>query len=182
MKTILRKKNKTQLIKITDDTFTTVEYKTIISHMNKNVELSIDPIKNDTWPKELVEGVGGHTITIPIADPSVVRLLADKCISTIGSSKNYDDYMVMYYEGEGEFSLNWHTDKAYSASASIYLNDDWNDNYGGYFVFKMNGEKLTTGVSPDLGTAVFQKGKILHAVTATRHNAPLRKSIQVFIK
>jgi hypothetical protein len=182
MKIISRRKNKTQLVKITDDTFTDAEYKRIISHMNKNVELSPTSLRNDSWPKELIDGVGGYTNTHPVSDPSLVKLLADKCISTIGSSNNYEDYLVMYYEGEGEFALNWHTDRAYSSSASFYLNDNWNDNYGGYFVFRMDGDKLTTAIRPDLGMAVFQKGKIIHAVTATRHDAPKRKSLQVFIR
>ena len=182
MKTILRKKNKAQLIKVTDDTFTVPEYRKIISTMKMIVDNSPNPLRNDTWPKELVDGVGAYSDTYSIPDPDIVHMLADKCMSVIGSSKNYEDYLVMYYEGDGQSGLNWHTDKAYSSSASIYLNDDWNDNYGGYFVFRMNGDKLTTGVSPDLGTAVFQKGKINHAVTSTRHDAPKRKSIQVFIK
>jgi hypothetical protein len=182
MKTILRKKNKTQLIKVTDETFTVTEYRKIIAFTKIMVENSPKPLKNDMWPKDLVDGVGGYSEIYSILDPNIIRILADKCMSVIGSSKNYEDYLVMYYEGDSQSGLNWHTDKAYSASASIYLNDDWNDNYGGYFVFKMNGDRLTTAFSPDLGLAVFQKGKINHAVTSTRHDAPKRKSLQVFIR
>ena len=183
MKTILRKENPTQLVKITDNTFTESEYEMMISAMNETVDGNIITFSTKDWPEDLVSGVDGHSDVYPIVQLDIMKLLADKCMSILGTTDKYENYSAMYYEGYGQCGLNWHTDMAYTASASIYLNDDWDDNYGGYFVFRMDGgNKLGTVVRPDLGVAVFQKGKIDHAVTSTRHDAPKRKSIQVFIK
>lgn len=183
MKTILRKKNKNQLIKVTDDTFTKSEYETIISTMTEMVDNNVSTPSTKHWPQELVNEAGGYSDVYAVYQDEILKILADKCMSVIGSSSNYELYSAMYYEGHGQSGLNWHTDRAYSASASFYLNDDWDDNYGGYFSFRMEGgDKLATILRPDLGIAVFQKGKINHAVTQTRHDAPMRKSLQVFIK
>lgn len=183
MKTILRKKNENQLATITDNTFTESEYEMIISSMSDMMKDNVSTWSTEDWPEELVSGFSGHSDVYPVLDQNIVNLLADKCMSVLGTTDKYENYSAMYYEGHGQCGLNWHTDMAYSASASIYLNDDWDDNYGGYFVFRMEGgNKLATVVRPDLGVAVFQKGKINHAVTTTRNDAPKRKSIQVFIK
>ncbi len=183
MKTILRKENNTQLVKVTDNTFTEDEYETILFAMKDMVDNNISTITTKDWPEDLVSGINGHSDVYPVLSQEVMKILSDKCMSVLGTTKKYENYSAMYYEGYGQCGLNWHTDRAYSASASIYLNDDWEDNYGGYFVFRMEGgNKLGTLVRPDLGVSVFQKGKIDHAVTQTRSDAPKRKSIQVFIK
>lgn len=183
MKTILRKKNENQLVTITDNTFTESEYEYIISTIKEMVDNNYGTLSTKDWPAEIVNDAGGYSDVYAVLQDDILKLLADKCMSVIGSSSNYELYSAMYYEGHGQSGLNWHTDKAYSASASFYLNDDWDDNYGGYFSFRMEGgDKLATILRPDLGIAVFQKGKINHAVTQTRHDAPMRRSLQVFIK
>lgn len=180
-KIVTHRKREDQELLITDNTFTTEEYKFILDYVNNVVEFT-PRVVNDDWPEDLIKDVEGYAKLIILHEEEAVNPIINKCIELFNTSRNPSDYSITYYEGESKFGLNWHTDSAYRASVSIYLNDDWDDDYGGYFVCRMEGEKLTTAIKPDLGMSVFQRGKIRHGVTATRHDAPIRKSIQVFIR
>mgnify|MGYP003638015737 FL=1 len=180
-KIVAHRKRADQELLITDNTFTTEEYEKILDYVKYASENS-PRVVNDDWPEDLIKDVEGYTRFIVLCDEEIVNPIINKCAELFGTSKNPSDYGIMYYEGESKFGLNWHKDSGHSSSASIYLNDDWQDDYGGYFVCRMDGATLTTAIKPDLGMSVFQRGKILHGVTATRHDAPIRKSIQVFIR
>jgi hypothetical protein len=181
MKIVAHRKKKDQELIITDNTFTDQEYKDILKYVGDATEVIPEEVNNEDWPEDLIKGVEGYTKLIVLQDDVIVNPIIDKCIKLFDTSKNPSDYRITYYEGGSKFGLNWHTDRAYGASVSIYLNDDWQDDYGGYFVCRMEGAKLTTAIKPEIGMSVFQRGQINHGITATRYDAPVRKSIQVFI-
>ena len=66
-------------------------------------------------------------------------------------------------------------------NGNIYLNDDWNREFGGYFIYQRETEKVMTAIQPTRGTSVYTSGGVLHAITPVRYDAPVRESIQVFI-
>jgi Rps23 Pro-64 3,4-dihydroxylase Tpa1-like proline 4-hydroxylase len=74
--------------------------------------------------------------------------------------------------------INWHNDMGHSGAATIYLNEKWDKEDGGFFVYELNNN---LGIEiPKFNKCVFQKDKLFHATTPTSSNAPIRKILQVF--
>jgi Rps23 Pro-64 3,4-dihydroxylase Tpa1-like proline 4-hydroxylase len=85
---------------------------------------------------------------------------------------------ILCYYGMPNSHISWHNDANYDSAISIYLNRDWNPNYGGLFLYKM--EKKIHAVVPYINTGVLLKNGIWHAVSSTTKTAPIRYSIQIF--
>ena len=81
-------------------------------------------------------------------------------------------------------SLNWHKDfSPIVASITIYLNDEWDKNWGGLFMYTENDEITNdiNAVFPKNNLAILQKNSnIWHSVSPTSKNAPIRVSLQMF--
>jgi Rps23 Pro-64 3,4-dihydroxylase Tpa1-like proline 4-hydroxylase len=73
----------------------------------------------------------------------------------------------------------WHDDGGHKAALSIYLNKNWNPNWGGFFMYE-DGDKICA-IKPDRNLAIFQKGGTKHSVSTINLNADYRISIQCFL-
>jgi hypothetical protein len=74
----------------------------------------------------------------------------------------------------------WHDDRKYAYTVTIYLNQDWDLNFGGLFVYQ-DGEDLKC-IPPKYNSAAYFAPPIPHTTTATAINAPLRESLQIFVE
>jgi hypothetical protein len=106
-----------------------------------------------------------------------------------------DFFVHLHHSGPLE-SYPWHTDvhSEYnnpdyegdkfdeSMGITIYLNKNWSENWGGYFLYKKNKED-TNGifVQPVYNRAVFNNGFDYHGVSATALNCDVRISVQMFV-
>ena len=73
----------------------------------------------------------------------------------------------------------WHDDGVHHAALTLYLSDHKEDD-GGWFMHEEDGEvKL---VRPVPNRAVFVKGGTRHCVTAVNGHAPIRRTLQVWLK
>lgn len=80
-------------------------------------------------------------------------------------------------------SLKWHRDiPPITASVTIYLNDEWNKNWGGLFLYTEEDE-ITNNVQaifPKDNLAILQDSNIWHSVAPTSKNSLVRISLQMF--
>ena len=83
-----------------------------------------------------------------------------------------------YYWTQGSH-IPWHNDTGYKGAITIYLNDNWNINHGGLFLFKSDNDNINALV-PKKNMAVIQLGGVPHSVSATTKNSIIRKTIQMF--
>lgn len=74
----------------------------------------------------------------------------------------------------------WHNDRGHTAALTVYLNKDWDANWGGYFMYKDSDE--VKAIKPERNVAVLQKGGIFHSVSTTNMDADYRISIQCFLQ
>lgn len=75
----------------------------------------------------------------------------------------------------------WHTDRHVDNAATLYLNEEWNKNWGGAYLYKDN----TGGVGalyPTSNRLLLQYNGIEHSTTMTTSSAPLRTTIQMFFR
>jgi hypothetical protein len=74
----------------------------------------------------------------------------------------------------------WHDDATWVFTATVYLNNEWDPEWGGYFVYKDDNE--IKAIVPSHNKSVSFKTPFQHSVLLTAINAPLRESLQIFIK
>jgi len=75
--------------------------------------------------------------------------------------------------------VTWHNDSNHKFSCTIYINQDWNENHGGYFMYELNDE--IRAIKPNFNSCVYFDTPLKHTTTLTALNAPFRESIQIFV-
>ena len=91
---------------------------------------------------------------------------------------------IQYNYWQPESGIAWHRDEAHHSSATIYLNDDWEPDYGGFFLytqdtFNIRAVDKVQGIVPKLNRCIWSTTKIPHSVTTTSVKAPVRKTLQL---
>jgi Rps23 Pro-64 3,4-dihydroxylase Tpa1-like proline 4-hydroxylase len=74
----------------------------------------------------------------------------------------------------------WHNDGGHTASLTIYINEKWEPNWGGFFMYKIGDE--IRAIKPERNSAILQKDGLKHCVTTTNIDSDFRISIQCFLK
>jgi hypothetical protein len=74
----------------------------------------------------------------------------------------------------------WHDDSHVKAALSLYLNETWDTNWGGIFMYKP--DKDIRAVEPKRNLGVFQYSGIQHCVTTVNMDAEYRYSLQFFLE
>jgi hypothetical protein len=74
----------------------------------------------------------------------------------------------------------WHSDSGHAAALTVYLNKNWDPDWGGYFMYREGGE--IKAVKPERNLAILQKGGIVHSLSTINMDADYRISIQCFLK
>ena len=74
----------------------------------------------------------------------------------------------------------WHDDNTHAQSGTIYLNEVWEKDWGGYFAYA-DGDEIKCLI-PSYNTGCFFTPPIMHSALLTAGNAPLRESVQFFVK
>jgi len=87
---------------------------------------------------------------------------------------------IMFYYWTRHSYIPWHNDGSHPYALSIYLNEHWDKDFGGIFLYKESEEDIR-GIMPKRNLAVLQKGGMMHCTTPVNHDGYIRKSIQVFL-
>jgi hypothetical protein len=72
----------------------------------------------------------------------------------------------------------FHDDSCYNGSVTIYLNEYWDRNHGGFYMFELNNE--LRAIVPKKNMGIIQYGGNTHSVSCTTKMSPIRRSIQCF--
>ena len=174
--------NDNQLVQITFDTFSREEYLEIKLLLETVPKESPRKSNKERWPKLLFDGIKGYFDTYIIYDEDLRSIIIDKCVNLYGTTSDENLYGIVYHESHEESAINWHEDGIYNGAVTFYFNDEWNRDYGGYFIYQKNNDEVMTAIQPIGNTSVYIQNEVLHAVTPVRKDAPVRKSIQVFIR
>jgi hypothetical protein len=84
--------------------------------------------------------------------------------------------------------VNWHPDYADYDAMSIYLNKEWDSNWGGWFAWTEENKGVDAPINPKQGqfycpqynTAIYSTEREWHCTTPLATVAPPRISIQLF--
>jgi len=109
-------------------------------------------------------------------------------------NRNKLDYLphsssAILYMGFPTSCVNWHPDYAEYDAMSIYLNKEWDSNWGGWFAWTEQNKgvdeygfnpKEGKFYSPQYNTAIYSTEREWHSTTPLSTTAPPRLSIQLF--
>jgi hypothetical protein len=87
------------------------------------------------------------------------------------------DRLMMYFWTKLSY-IPWHNDSHVESALTIYLNDYWNENWGGYFMYNLNNQIIA--IKPERNLGVIQTGNVYHSVSTLNLDASLRITIQSF--
>jgi hypothetical protein len=74
----------------------------------------------------------------------------------------------------------WHDDRNHLFSITVYLNKEWNVDWGGYFAYEDTDLSLKV-IPPFYNNCIAFNAPLNHSVFLTNLNAPFRESLQIFI-
>lgn len=144
--------------------------------------------------QQLVSGAG-FTRTNFHWDDNIVRVSApvlvrdyDKNMSALIlaqllNSKVIEDnnYNVMNYAWTRMSYIPWHKDSKYSHGITIYLNDIWDRDWGGIYLYMSEPDREVKGYIPRFNTGLKNSKKISHSTTPVSLDAAaLRLTLQLF--
>jgi Rps23 Pro-64 3,4-dihydroxylase Tpa1-like proline 4-hydroxylase len=66
----------------------------------------------------------------------------------INFEKENLDFICFLYIWSGGSYITWHSDSSYPYNGTIYLNEEWNSNDGGIFLYKDNPTNEIIGIEP----------------------------------
>jgi len=155
-----------------DDTYNQIKNYVDDLRTNKSTQF----ITNLAWDKNLVNTSG-----------LIARYSFDSSDLTIFKNvKNEIEKKIPYFVSSGVVHLlpplsyiTWHSDPHCKAALTIYLNEKWEDNWGGYLMYKENDDILAIKPTKNLG--VLQKTPLNHCVSTINIGADYRISLQFFL-
>ena len=87
---------------------------------------------------------------------------------------------IQYYEWNQLSQINWHNDEGKKAAITVYLNEKWNFNWGGFFCWQESSEKAHL-IVPQFNSAIVVRGNPPHHVSLISPYAPIRKTLQIWL-
>jgi hypothetical protein len=91
------------------------------------------------------------------------------------------EFTVMNYAWSRMSYIPWHNDGIHEVAITVYLNDVWNLNWGGIFLYMAGEPASIRGYAPKFNTAVKNSGQIAHATTMVTIDAKSpRFTLQLF--
>ena len=127
------------------------------------------------WEEGIKQGVTGSTLMTKVPSMTDNRII--KCISKY--YPNDTEYMIQYFVWQNYSGIAFHADGNYRSGATIYLNEDWDKNLGGLFVWQEEGNEIMKAIAPKKNMMVLNNKREFHSVTPI---SPLCKEFRCTIQ
>jgi hypothetical protein len=130
------------------------------------------------WPKELLRNSG---VVLVYDFPKEMSDKIFECVKLFAPELgNFDFNHAMYQRWMPGSYISWHSDFSWKIAVTIYLNETWDKNWGGYFAYETGNEIKC--VKPEFNTASKIFLPMEHTVFSVTPDAPPRNAIQIFAK
>lgn len=90
-------------------------------------------------------------------------------------------WSITYTLGSRFSFIPWHGDEGYIRACTVYLNDRWDYNWAGMFVYEAAPDTFHA-IYPEYNKALVLYPPVDHTTTMPSIDAPLRESLQIFVK
>lgn len=131
----------------------------------------------DLWQKELLNETGIVYIRslLPEHDMFIKMILLKKGIL---NKEQIEKLKINIHVWTNESKINWHDDSNYEGAGTIYLNKVWKDNWGGKFLWEIDGKE--SSYTPVHNEMLIIKAPTQHCTTEVSADADFRQTIQLF--
>jgi hypothetical protein len=133
------------------------------------------------WDPNLHVGNYGPVYMLPLNE--YIDYFQEKCNKTHWEFQNATlstVFMQIWMNGSG---INWHHDTDDRVAATVYLNEEWNLNWGGLFLYQGENGTNSSWINPHYNRCVWFKSPLWHCVSLISKAAPYpRLSIQLFFE
>lgn len=133
------------------------------------------------WDPNLLVGNYGPVYMLPL--PEYEEYFVQKFNSVNPDFVRSDmgtPFLQVWTNGSG---INWHHDETDRMAATIYLNEFWDLNWGGLFLFQGENGQNSGWINPHFNRCVWFKSPLWHYVSLVSKAAPYpRLSIQIFFR
>ena len=135
---------------------------------------------NNWWDKTIVED--SFPVLIHNIDRSSKLFFnLKKIIESKTDCLVQENNLMLYYWTRFSY-IPWHQDYLDKNGFTLYLNKDWDKNYGGYFLYREpQNEEEIKAIIPKKNFAILQKGGVHHTTTPVNFNGQIRYSLQAFL-
>jgi len=170
-------------MKIYEDVLPPKLLKKCIEELKSFQQSEVWGISNFFWQEELQVGLVGNVSTTPLPEESALKIheVLNKYFSKMGS--NYE-VTYQYYIWNKMAGIASHDDGNYGAGATLYLNETWDPNWGGLFVWQDKDEKKGykfNAICPKQNMLIINDECEWHLVTSTSPTIPhTRITIQMW--
>ena len=118
----------------------------------------------------------------PVLVFDIDGIIKDQIITQLKNKINTVDWskaQLMYYYWPRFSYIPWHNDGNNKQGITIYMNEYWDKNWGGYFAYEIDNK--TECIKPEYNKAVKINTPLSHTVFSVNLDAPVRETIQIFI-
>ena len=126
------------------------------------------------WDKSIIHK--SSVVLITHINNAVVKNILD---NKIFNAFNKTPLSYMYYYWTNGSYIPWHDDGHQGSAATLYMNCEWDKDWGGYYMYESNESEIKA-VKPEKNLFILQHNHTPHCVTPVIQGSPHRVSIQIF--
>lgn len=132
---------------------------------------------HEMWPEYVVKDSEQVLVwDIKNENENLFKKISDYIVLETG----YKDVLCCYlYCWKQSSFIPWHTDAEHNAALTIYLNNFWDRDWGGYFMYYDNDDIKC--IIPEENLAILQENNPLHSTTMTTPSSSDRITLQLFL-
>jgi hypothetical protein len=131
---------------------------------------------NRSWPKYIVKD-SNPVFVANLKQNALYQEICEQVKTKLGHTLT----AIMFYHWTPESHIPWHNDGMFKAGLTIYLNDKWDIDHGGLFMYR-NPDGNISAIEPVRNRLVEQVGGIPHSVCPTSKESNIRRTIQMFVE
>lgn len=129
------------------------------------------------WNKDIKKSIFGSTL-ITLVSQELSKQIAEEIKDHL---PNHDDLKCQFYIWQHSSGISSHNDGNYKFGATIYLNEKWDIDDGGFFIWQDKNTKELKVLSPEKNMMVLNSDKEEHLVTPVAPNSSdLRYTVQIW--
>lgn len=133
---------------------------------------------NASWPHDIVKDSFPVLCHMIYNDSQLYRDLTDQ-LKQYGYQPCTASSIMFYYWTTFSY-IPWHDDAEHQDCAiTVYLNEHWNKDHGGYFLYE--DEKDIKAIIPEPNLAVINDSSSNHSTTPVHPDGKLRITLQMFV-
>ena len=120
-----------------EDSITDDLYQKCVDELNEKLSENCWKSSSLIWDADVKQGVEGSCVITPVSD--TIHYLLEQELKL--ALPKYSKLEFNYYIWQPQSGISWHNDKAPDRlfGASLYLNEEWFPNHGGWFIWEDEG-------------------------------------------